>query len=1007
MNILRFGSRKTKQVCRYRRQLCLELLEGRCVPSTVTNLTDHDPGSLRDAIGTTPPGGIIDFYPGLMGTITLTTGSLSITNNVTIAGPGGSVIAVSGNQTFQVFNISQTVTAMISGLTIANGNFSTGNGGGINNAGTLTVTNCTLSKNAGVDGGGIYNSGWLTVSNSLLDGNVAGNNGGNICNTFGGYSAGILTVANCTFSGGFANYGGGIYNTNGLTATNCTFTNNTASTDGGAICNTLRDGYIAGTLTITGCDFAKDSATAGGGVYNSSDGTSGLGSQTLTECTFSNENASDGGGVYNSGNLALMNCTLTKDTATDSGGGGGGICNTFGGTLTLASCMLAGNSAAVFGGAIFNNRISTLTATGCTFTGNSATLGGGAENDNGSTLTVGQTSFVSNSANDGGGLYNGAALTVTACTLSSNVGGGIANFSILTVTGSTFIGNSARDGGGIFNLSGLLTITNSTLTQNQATTTSSEGGGGGIYTVGMEAKATIINCTVTGNTAVNQGGGISSDRDTLILGNTLIARNSAPLGPDILGIATSQGHNLVGDGGGSNGLVNGLNGDQVGNHASPIDPRLAPLQDNGGPTQTIALLLGSPAIDAGDNSLAVDASGNALATDQRGFTRIVNGTIDIGAFEDQVVSTAPTGPQTAVEGSAQSFALGSFTDQAPPSSYTITILWGDGGPNRTVTAASQGTILNQAHAYAEEGGYTATVQVSDAEGDTRQQTFTVNVLDPAVTGAAVNFSLTAGSAFGGRVATFADPGVAEAADGTHYSASISWGDNTTPTAGIISFAGGTFTISGVHTYASAGSYPVASTINHESVITLVQGMATVNSLGQFVPMQMVKPISFWEGLTGQQLIRRFGLTAGGQTLGQWLATTLPNLYGGSNGAPNLSPFTNAQIGTYYQSLFLVSKGTGLDAELLATALEVFATTASLGGTVAQGDGFLVDGNGLGAYSWNIGANGRAFGVPNFTILNVYQILLAANNAAVAGEAWGADTFLRNEGLSVSRAINGG
>ena len=96
-------------------------------------------------------------------------------------------------------------------------------------------------------------------------------------------------------------------------------------------------------------------------------------------------------------------------------------------------------------------------------------------------------------------------------------------------------------------------------------------------------------------------------------------------------MSSASAYNLIGTGG-SGGLVNGINGNQVG----VADPGLGPLADNGGPTQTIALLPGSPAIDAGSNALAVDpTTGQPLTTDQRGpgFLRIVNGTVDIGAFE--------------------------------------------------------------------------------------------------------------------------------------------------------------------------------------------------------------------------------------------------------------------------------------------------------------------------------------------------------------------------------------
>src|SRR5690349_8746694 len=96
----------------------LELLETRSLLSTVTNLTDHDPGSLRDAIASTPPGGTVDFRSGLSGTITLTTAPLTIAKDLTIAGPGSGDITVSGNRSFQVFNVARSVTVTISGLTI-------------------------------------------------------------------------------------------------------------------------------------------------------------------------------------------------------------------------------------------------------------------------------------------------------------------------------------------------------------------------------------------------------------------------------------------------------------------------------------------------------------------------------------------------------------------------------------------------------------------------------------------------------------------------------------------------------------------------------------------------------------------------------------------------------------------------------------------------------------------------------------------------------------------------
>jgi hypothetical protein len=152
----------------------------------------------------------------------------------------------------------------------------------------------------------------------------------------------------------------------------------------------------------------------------------------------------------------------------------------------------------------------------------------------------------------------------------------------------------------------------------------------------------LTNVTVTDNRA-NFGGGMFVFNATgPLLHNTLIARNfHGPTGTtpdDVSGHLDPSGdNNLIGDGTGMTGLVNGVNGNQVGTDANPIDPMLGPLADNGGPTLTHALLPGSPAIDAGNNAYATDF-------DQRGpgFPRIVNGIIDIGAFEFQGAAPPPS-----------------------------------------------------------------------------------------------------------------------------------------------------------------------------------------------------------------------------------------------------------------------------------------------------------------------------------------------------------------------------
>src|SRR5262249_41683066 len=236
--------------------------------------------------------------------------------------------------------------------------------------------------------------------------------------------------------------------------------------------------------------------------------------------------------------------------------------------------------------------------------------GSGGGINNYGTLTVSDSTFTSNSASvtgafgggSGGGIYNVGTLTVSNSTFTSNSapgtygggGGGIDNVAPPTVSNSTPTSTSAGggcgSGGGITNY-GTLTVSNSTFTGNSATGTSGRGGGIANYTSG-----------------------------TLTVSNTIVAGNTAPNGPDIYGtVQTQSSYNLIGIGGGLTGLSDGVNGNHVGTPASPLDPRLAPLADYGGPTQTMALLADSPALVAGGASTrltsAVDATATTLEVD--------------------------------------------------------------------------------------------------------------------------------------------------------------------------------------------------------------------------------------------------------------------------------------------------------------------------------------------------------------------------------------------------------
>jgi len=258
----------------------------------------------------------------------------------------------------------------------------------------------------------------------------------------------------------------------------------------------------------------------------------------------------------------------------------------------------------------------------------------------------------------GGGIFNVGVLTLNRCTVSGNTadsGGGILNSHILTLRECTISGNTATSldtGGGIRSFYGTLYVINSTISGNRA---NDSGGfnGGGIWTFG---PATIINSTITNNQAAGDesAGGIHRDSGDFIIKNSIIAGNTGTGGatadvaesPLYDGAFVTQGYNLIGKNNGAAAVFPAgnpnANRDIVGTSATPINPLLGSLQNNGGPTNTHQLLTGSPAIDKGAAATDPDTSA-AITTDQRGSHRpadnpaIANATLgngsDIGAYE--------------------------------------------------------------------------------------------------------------------------------------------------------------------------------------------------------------------------------------------------------------------------------------------------------------------------------------------------------------------------------------
>jgi len=253
------------------------------------------------------------------------------------------------------------------------------------------------------------------------------------------------------------------------------------------------------------------------------------------------------------------------------------------------------------------------------------------------------TNGFSSGAGGGVGVESGGNLTINNCLIDGNVAesaGGVFvdSGAIVTIRNSTISGNvSFVEGGGVSVRGGNLTMTNSTVSGNEAPR------GGGVSV--ENGTATILNSTISGNSTgdsstSNVGGlrviSLAPQFANVMLKNTIVASNSDSFAPsgvarfDVSGPINSQGTNLIGINDGSvasfpAGNPN-ANGDFVGTSGMPLNALLSSLANNGGTTQTLALLAGSPAIDAGNNT-------GAPATDQRGAARPVGAAVDIGAFE--------------------------------------------------------------------------------------------------------------------------------------------------------------------------------------------------------------------------------------------------------------------------------------------------------------------------------------------------------------------------------------
>jgi CSLREA domain-containing protein len=365
------------------------------------------------------------------------------------------------------------------------------------------------------------------------------------------------------------------------------------------------------------------------------------------------------------GNLKLVGITLRNGQESDGSGNGGAVANEAGGALSVLRSRVVGNFADHAGGGLATKAGGTITITRSLIAENSASSHGGGVSafPDGGAETIRNSSIVANFGDQGpGGVISGAGkLTVISSRVTDNsgtqdgggidihgngaliqnstisgnrqtatgsVGGGIydeSNTGAVRILGSTISRNfSTTGGGGIYAANGPWRIRNSTISGNEADDlTEGAGLGAGIFNDG--AAMALESVTVYGNRAI-EAVGVYNHAGTLSLRNSIIAGNRE-IGPiystvdcDVLaGTAISLGHNLIGD-----GSCDPLGSDLFGDSHNPLFPRLGPLANNGGPTATLELLPGSPAINHGQG---------CSRRDQRGFKR--KGKCDIGAFERQ------------------------------------------------------------------------------------------------------------------------------------------------------------------------------------------------------------------------------------------------------------------------------------------------------------------------------------------------------------------------------------
>ncbi|CAG0934821.1 putative outer membrane protein PmpB [Thermoflexales bacterium] len=489
---------------------------------TVTNTNDSGPGSLRQAVADAYSGDTINFNLIYPAAITLTSGEILISRDITVVGPGATRLTISGNGTSRIFNIGSGAVELAD-LTVAQGDAASLYGGGIYygyDGGVLTLTRVNVLSNTAAYGGGVFlSSGNVMFNDGEVRGNDASSEGGGIH-----VYSGSVTLNGEQIRSNTSRMGGGIFIQSGdVTLNGGQIISNTASSGGGGVyinqfdanftqtggamaLNTAFNGgavYInSGSMTLNGGQVIGNAASSsgwGGGVFISSGGNLLLNAGMVVSNT-----AERGGGVgIDSGNALIDGGEIISNTATNYGGGVYIRGNWQLGSATLSGGQIAANVASEGGGVYVETYLATFVQTGVsTITHNTAQYGGGLYSDMGYiTLEGGQV--VSNTAvTNGGGLWAGSGDVSLAnvkiiSNAAGNRGGGLYTSSVV-MTNTEILSNTAvYEGGGAYAINSDL---RGGVFQNNIST---YGSGGGLYTVHL----LMIDTQFLSNAAYSRSGG--------------------------------------------------------------------------------------------------------------------------------------------------------------------------------------------------------------------------------------------------------------------------------------------------------------------------------------------------------------------------------------------------------------------------------------------------------------------------------------------------------------------